>query len=116
MKILVVDDDENNLLLTKLELRDELWHVITAANGREAMELFESEDPDLVIVDIKLPDIGGITLLKEMKKVRPEMPVAVFTGFDQRALIVPDEADAFITKSSSFEKLKEFVRRYAPGE
>lgn len=80
MKILIVDDDKNNLLLTKLELRDELWQVITASNGQEAMEFFESENPDLVIVDFKMPDIDGITLLKQMKAMRPEIPIAIFTG------------------------------------
>lgn len=80
MKILIVDDDKNNLLLTKLELRDELWQVITASNGQEAMEFFESENPDLVIVDFKMPGIDGITLLKQMKAMRPEIPIAIFTG------------------------------------
>jgi CheY-like chemotaxis protein len=80
VKILIVDDDKNNLLLTKLELRDELWQVITASNGQEAMEFFESENPDLVIVDFKMPDIDGITLLKQMKAMRPEIPIAIFTG------------------------------------
>jgi len=114
MKILVVDDDENNLLLTKLELRDEHWHVITASNGQEAMKLFKSEKPDVVIVDFKLPGIDGITILKEMKAIRPEIPVAIFTGYDQRGLTVPNEADKLITKSSSYKELKEFVKRYVP--
>jgi DNA-binding NtrC family response regulator len=113
MKILIVDDDENNLLLTSLELRDELWQVITASNGQEAMELFESEKPDVVIVDVKMPDIDGITLLKKMKERRPEIPVAIFTGYDRAALTLPDEADAIVVKSHSYKELKEFVRRYA---
>jgi DNA-binding NtrC family response regulator len=116
MKILVADDDENNLLLSKLELRDELWQVITASNGREAIELFESENPDMVIIDVKMPDIDGITVLKKMKKIRPKIPIAIFTGFDRAALAVPSEADAFMIKSSSYKELKEFVRKYAPIE
>ena len=114
MKILIVDDDENNLLLTKLELRDELWQVITASNGKEAMGLFESENPDIVIVNVKMPGIDGITLLKKMKAMRPEIPIAIFTGYDRTALTIPDEADAFVIKSSSLKKLKEFVRKYVP--
>jgi DNA-binding NtrC family response regulator len=113
MKILIVDDDENNLLLTKLELRDEHWHVLEASNGQEAMALFESENPDIVIVDVKMPGIDGITLLKKMKAIRPEIPIAIFTGFDEAALTIPDEADAFLIKSSSYDNLKQFVRRYA---
>ncbi len=90
--------------------------MITASNGQEAMELFESENPDMVIVDVKMPGIDGITLLKKMKAIRPEMPIAIFTGYDRTALTVPDEADAFMIKSSSYDKLKEFVRRYAPDK
>ncbi len=113
LKILAVDDDENNLLLTKMELRDELWDVITASNGQEAIELFGRENPDVVIVDIKMPDIDGITLLKSMKAIRPEIPMAIYTGYDEEAVTIPYEADALVIKSSSFKKLKEFVRRHA---
>ncbi len=111
-KILIVDDDEIHLLLTKLELKEERWQVITASNGQEGMELFESETPDLAIVDVKMPGMDGITLLKKMKERRPEMPVAIFTGYDKRALSLPNEADAFVVKSSSYKELNEFVRRY----
>jgi CheY-like chemotaxis protein len=112
MKILIVDDDENNLLLTKLELRDELWEVITASSGEEAMELCKSENPDIVILDVKMPGIDGITLLRILKEIRPNTPMAIFTGYDKAAVNVPEEADALIIKSSSYEELKEFVRRY----
>ena len=114
MKILVVDDDENNLLLTKLELRDELWQVVTASDGREAMELFRNENPDMVIVDVKMPGIDGLTILREMKAIHPAIPIVIFTGFDKAAVTVPSEADAFISKSYSYKELKECVRRYAP--
>jgi CheY-like chemotaxis protein len=116
MKILIVDDEEIHLLLTKLELQDERCEVIAATNGQEAMELFENEKPDLAIVDVKMPGMDGVTLLKKMKERRPEIPVALFTGYDQKALTIPDEADAFLVKSSSYKELKEFVRRYAQKE
>ncbi len=116
MNILVVDDNENSLLLTKLELRDEHWPVITASDGQQAMELFESLTPDVVVLDVKMPGIDGIAILKKMKESRPEIPVVIFTGYDQIALTIPDVADAFVVKSSSYKELKESVRRYAPKE
>ena len=116
MKILIVDDDENNLLLTKLELRDEHWDVITAEDAKEALKLCGKENPDVAIVDINMPGVDGITLLKKIKKMRPDIPVAIFTGYDQAALKIPVEADALIVKSSSFKELKDFIRRYIPKE
>ena len=86
------------------------------SNGQEGIELFDSENPDLAIVDVKMPGMDGITLLKKMKKKRPEVPVAIFTGYDKTALTSPDEADAFVVKSTSYKELKEFVRKYAPKE
>ncbi|MGC8938078.1 MAG: response regulator, partial [Thermodesulfovibrio sp.] len=59
MKILVVDDEKNILMLYKAELEDEGYKVITANSGREAIELFESEKPDMVTLDIMMPDIDG---------------------------------------------------------
>ena len=113
MKILVVDDDENNLLLTKLELGDELWQVITASDGRNALECFKRENPNIVVVDVQMPGTDGITILREMKAMRPKIPIVIFTGFDQAAVKVPKEADAFISKSYSFDELKECIRRFA---
>ena len=60
MKILIVDDDQNILRLYKEELEDEGYIIVTASNGQEAIEMFEKEDPDLVTLDILLPDIDGI--------------------------------------------------------
>lgn len=110
MKILIVEDDESNRLLTYLELSEEKnWDIITASNGQEAMTLFVEEHPDIVTLDIKLPDINGSTLIREMKKNRPEMPIIMLTGYDNH----PDvsEADAYIVKTLSCgEELKKSIK------
>ncbi|MEW6108604.1 MAG: response regulator [Nitrospirota bacterium] len=115
MKILMVEDDESNRLLTYLELREEKnWDIITASNGQEAMILFEKEHPDIVTLDIKLPDIEGSKLLREMKKKRPDMPVIILTGYDKH----PDvsEADAYIVKTLSCgEELKKHIKNLLPA-
>jgi len=56
------------LRLYKEELEEEGYVIVTASNGQEAIERFEQEDPDLVTLDILLPDIDGIKLLRQMKK------------------------------------------------
>jgi len=67
MKILVVDDDLHIQRLYKEELTEEGYDVVVAANGVEAMEKFDSENPDLVTLDIRLPDVDGIHLLLRLQ-------------------------------------------------
>ena len=111
----MVEDDESNRLLTYLELREEqTWDIISASNGHEALILFEKEQPDIVTLDIKLPDISGSELLKEMKKKRPDMPIIILTGYDN----YPDvsEADAYIVKSLSCgEELIKSIKKLTSG-
>jgi DNA-binding response OmpR family regulator len=94
-----------------LELSEEkTWHIICASDGRGAMILFEKEHPDVVTLDIKLPDIEGSKLLRKMKKMRPEVPIIILTGYDKH----PDvsEADAYIVKTLSCgEDLKKSIKK-----
>jgi two-component system OmpR family response regulator len=80
-KVLVVDDTKNirNLLTTCLEL--EGYRVLTAANGREALELVQNELFDLIFLDIKLPDLSGTEILRQMRKLNLLAPVIVMTAF-----------------------------------
>jgi len=115
VKILIVEDDDGNRLLTYLELSEEKsWDIITASNGQEAISLFEKEHPDIVTLDIELPDINGSALMREMKKNRPEVPIIILTGYDRH----PDvsEADAYIMKSMSCgEELKRSIKKLTSG-
>jgi len=116
MKILIVEDDDGNRLLTYLELSEEKqWDIITASNGKEAMHLFVKELPDIVTLDIELPDISGSSLIREMKKNRPEIPIIILTGYDYH----PDvsEADDYIVKTLSCgEELRKSIKRLVPAE
>ena len=115
MKILIVEDDDGNRLLTYLELSEEKsWDIITASSGQEAMTLFEKEHPDIVTLDIELPDMNGSTVMREMKKNRSEVPIIILTGYDRH----PDvsKADAYITKSLSCgEELKKTIKKLTSG-
>ena len=110
MKVLIVEDDENHRLLTCLDLREENWDIITASNGKEAMILFEKEHPDIVTLDIKLPDINGSKLLKKMKEKRPAIPIIMLTGCDNHPGV--SEADTYIVKTLSCgKKLKRSIKK-----
>ena len=110
MKILVVDDDEHIRRLYKEEFEDEGYTVIMAANGEEALELFDKEAPDVVTLDILLPDIDGIRLLRQMKEKRPKVPIIMSTAYDYRDDFAVWASEAYIVKSSDLEELKSMIK------
>ena len=73
-KILIVEDDETVLNFENLELSHEGYTTVTATDGRQAMELFEKENPDLVLLDIMLPELNGIEVLRRIRKTS-QLPV-----------------------------------------
>lgn len=111
MKILVVDDEKNILKLYKSELEDEGYDVITASSGREALEVFEREAPDLVTLDILMPDMDGIQVLRQMKEKRPNIPVIMLTAYDYRDDFSVWVSDAYMVKSSDLTGLKATIKR-----
>ncbi|MBI5640740.1 MAG: response regulator [Nitrospirae bacterium] len=116
MKILIVDDDQNILRLYKEELEEEGYHVVIASNGREALEQFEKENPDLVTLDILLPDVDGIKLLRQMKEKRPRMPVIMSTAYDYRDDFAVWASEAYIVKSADLTELKSTIKKLMERE
>jgi DNA-binding response OmpR family regulator len=116
MKILIVDDDQNILRLYKEELEEEGYVVVTASNGEEALAQFEKENPDLVTLDILLPDVDGIKLLRQMKEKRPRMPVIMSTAYDYRDDFAVWASEAYIVKSSDLTELKSTIKKLAENE
>jgi len=66
-KILIIDDEPDNLMYLKILLEDNDYTVISALDGREGLELAKTEEPDLVCLDIMMPRMTGVTAYKEMK-------------------------------------------------
>ncbi len=111
MKILIVDDDQNILRLYKEELEEDGYAVVTASSGQEAIEQFERENPDLVTLDILLPDIDGIKLLRQMKERKPRIPIIMSTAYDYRDDFAVWASEAYIVKSSDLSELKETIKK-----
>ena len=111
MKILIVDDDLSILRLYKEELEEEGYTVVTASNGVEAIEQFEKEAPDLVSLDIQLPDVDGIKLLRQMKEKRPRLPVIMSTAYDYRDDFSVWASEAYIVKSADLTEFKATIKR-----
>ena len=78
-KILITDDDRSILELIRLYLEKEGYLCITAENGKEALNKFESEKPDLVILDIMMPEIDGWQVCREIRKTS-ETPIIMLTA------------------------------------
>ena len=110
MKILVVDDDLHIQRLYKEEFEDEGYEVVVASNGKEAMEMFEKENPDIVTLDILLPDIDGIRILRQMKEKNPKIPVIMSTAYDYRDDFAVWASEAYIVKSSDLDELKSMIK------
>jgi signal transduction histidine kinase len=79
-KILVTDDELNTLKTLSANLEDMGYRVATATNGREALELIRKRGFNIVIADIKLPDISGLEILETAKELNPETAVIMITG------------------------------------
>ncbi|MEW6273162.1 MAG: UDP-3-O-acyl-N-acetylglucosamine deacetylase, partial [Thermodesulfobacteriota bacterium] len=78
--ILVVDDEEQIRQSLRGVLSDEGFAVLEAGDGRRALELLRSGSPDLVILDVWLPEIDGIALLEQIKSAHPDLPVIIICG------------------------------------
>ena len=113
-KILVVDDEDNIRTLVQTMLKREGRHLALAARGKDAIAVFQKERPHLTILDIDMPDIDGITVLRQIRTIDPQAKVIVFTGVDSpeverqaRALGVTD----FLQKGLPLPPLAELQSR-----
>ena len=111
MKILIVDDDLNIQRLYREELEEEGYETIIASDGTAALELFEKEKPDIVTLDILLPDSDGISILRKMKEKRPEIPIIMSTAYDYKDDFAVWASEAYVVKSSDLQELKDTIRK-----
>jgi DNA-binding NtrC family response regulator len=79
--ILIVDDKKDFCSVLSDSLSQDRYRVVTAFNGKMALQLAKKEKPDLILLDIKMPGMDGIEVLKKIKKMREEIAVIMFTAF-----------------------------------
>jgi len=115
MRILVVDDDKRIQLLYQAELEEEGYEVFIAGSGTEALEKFQSIAPDLVTLDILMPDIDGIQVLRKMKEHNPQLPVIMSTAYDYRDDFAVWASEAYLVKSSDLAELKSTIKKLIGG-
>jgi len=86
--ILVVDDDPNSLFGICQILKDEGYQVVPAGNGKDALEKLKANGINMVITDEKMPDLTGMELLSEIKKMDPGIPVILITAYGSVSMAV----------------------------
>ncbi len=114
--ILVVDDFKATLFMIRQALQQRGYAVVESENGQEALHTFQEMMPDLVIMDIEMPVMDGLTACRYIKKlpVEQQAPVLVCTGTDDEKSVenaFAAGADDFITKPVNWEELAHRVRR-----
>jgi two-component system NtrC family response regulator len=78
--ILIVDDEKNYLTILSAILEEEGFEILTALSGQEALEIYKTSDLDLVLTDMKMPEMDGIALLENIKNLDPDLPVMMMTA------------------------------------
>ena len=90
-----------------------------ACSGREALALVEAEDWDLLLLDIGLPDVNGIEVLKRVKRLKPDLPVLIFSMYAEDEYAMPSlegGATGYLPKDSAPEEILVAIRRAGRGE
>ncbi len=113
--VLVVDDSEvDRRLVGGLLSRDIDWLVEYASNGREALDLMQSTQPDVVVTDLMMPDMDGMELVSNIRLAHPNIPVILITGHGSETLAVDaldQGAASYVPKSQLSDKLLETVEQ-----
>ena len=113
-RILLVDDEANVRTVFSDLLRRESYIVKGVENGLDAIKVLEEETFDLALVDLKMPRMDGIEVLENIKKMKPQLPVIIYTGYGSVTSAVEamrKKATDFINKPFSPEELKLSIRK-----
>jgi two-component system response regulator (stage 0 sporulation protein F) len=113
-KILIVDDQKGvRRLLEELFKKDE-WIVMTASDGREALECVREFKPDIILMDMKMPNINGLEASKQILALYPQMSIIMMTAYGEMD-VIKDALKAgvkkCITKPFDIMNLKEMVNK-----
>ena len=115
--ILIVEDNEKNMKLVRDILQFRGYKTLEAATGAEGVRLAREQQPDLILMDIQLPDIDGIAALREIRKdaaldATPVLAVSASVMPEDQHKIVSSGFDAFLTKPISLKPFLATVERF----
>jgi DNA-binding response OmpR family regulator len=104
--ILFADDEESIRLLYRDEFEEAGYAVVLAANGHEALEKFAETQPDLLVVDIKMPGMDGLEFVRRLRELSTDVPVILCTAYGEfRQNLETWASDDYIVKSANLDGL-----------
>jgi two-component system response regulator YesN len=119
-KVLISDDEIEIVEFLSSFLKRKKVHVSIATDGNQALELFELHSPDLTLLDIGMPTLNGLQVLKKIKKKNPRAKVIMVTGKgDKESMAAADKlgADGYLTKPLELSELYSIVSKFlTPNE
>jgi len=116
-QILIVDDDADIVCIVEAMLKGQGWHVLSAFNGEDALRIIREERPDLVLLDIMMPRMNGIEVLREARRIAPSMRIIMTTAFgdvDSYLESMDLGACEYINKPFESAELLEMIRACTP--
>lgn len=120
--ILVVDDSADNLAMISLDLQQQNYRVVTASNGEDAIKIAAQTLPNLILMDINLPELDGLAATRRIRDIETlrEVPVVAVTAFGtegfQRAAYDAG-VDGYLTKPIDLDRMHQLIARLlSPGE
>ncbi len=115
--ILLVEDDKNQRLLYEQELRLEGYETITAIDGKGAIKKVQEQRPDLIIMDICMPEMGGLEAMGMILSKHKGIPIIINTAYgNYKDNFMSWIADAYIVKSSDLTELKNKIKELLTKE
>lgn len=111
-RVLVVDDDPTILRTLRINLRARNYDVEAVSNGRDALSAFREAPPDLVVLDLGLPDVDGVEVLRQMRRIS-RVPVVVLSArqdSDDKVEALDEGADDYVTKPFGMDELMARLR------
>lgn len=114
--ILIAEDEESNFLLLQTILKRQC-KVLHAMTGKELLEIYKKEHADLILMDIKMPEMNGIDALKEIRKFDKDIPIIMQSAYafenDMEAARQAG-SNEFMTKSINIKEFKSMITRFLP--